>query len=144
MTSTRNEAPPSSYEAGGALADAPQGASDLSEPALVHAFKLHALLFREGKFWIAQVLEHDLATAATRREALLSELVRFLTVQVVGTVEAGFAPFASLPTAPAHLRHVFEQIPLREPLTIETPVAIMLMVEAAWLDDRSAGDERLR
>ena len=63
-------------------------------------YKLHAVVFREGDWWVAQVLEYNLATAARSLEAIPAELERFLTVQIVGSLECGVEPFEDLPKAP--------------------------------------------
>jgi hypothetical protein len=96
---------------------------------------LHALLFHEDHFWIAQIVEYSLATCAKDRDALLAELERFLTVQVVGTIEAGYEPFVTLPPPSEFFSRLFDQISERSVLQFQTPVSISLTVELAWVDD---------
>ena len=72
-------------------------------------YKLHAVVFQEGDWWIAQILEHNLATAARGLEAIPAELERFLTVQIVGSLEAGIEPFEDLPRAPQRFWDLYEQ-----------------------------------
>jgi hypothetical protein len=72
-------------------------------------YKLHAVVFQDGDWWVAQILEHNLATAARELQAIPSELERFLTVQIVGSLEAGVEPFGDLPRAPQRFWDLYEQ-----------------------------------
>jgi hypothetical protein len=47
-------------------------------------YKLNAVVFQDGDWWVAQILEHNLVTAARGLEAIPAELERFLAVQIVG------------------------------------------------------------
>jgi hypothetical protein len=62
---------------------------------------IHAVVFREGGWWIAQCIEHDLVGLARTREALPDALCRQLQTQIEIDLEAGEEPFANLPAAPA-------------------------------------------
>jgi hypothetical protein len=95
---------------------------------------LHAVLFPEGGWWIAQVVEYNLATAARRLEDLPDELERFLTVQIVGTFEAGVEPFCDLPAAPVRFRDLYAEAarsvePERRLLRLPAEVPIRASVE---------------
>ena len=57
---------------------------------------------------VAQVLEYNLATAAKSLEAIPAELERFLTVQIVGSLESGMEPFEDLPRAPQRFWDLYE------------------------------------
>ena len=69
---------------------------------------LRAVVYFEAGWWIAQLLEHDLATAARSLEDLPSEIERFLKVQIVGSREAGIEPFQDLPRAPERFWRMYE------------------------------------
>ena len=72
-------------------------------------YSLRAVIFRDGDWWVAQLLEYNLATAARSLEAIPAELERFLTVQIVGSLEAGVEPFEDLPKAPQRFWDLYEQ-----------------------------------
>jgi len=72
-------------------------------------FELHAIVYFEDGWWIAQILEHDLATAARDLQDLPSELERFLQVQIAGSLEAGLKPFQDLPRAPERFWRMYER-----------------------------------
>jgi len=76
-------------------------------------YSLHAVVFRDGDWWVAQILEYNLATAAKSLEAIPTELERFLTVQIVGSLESGLEPFEDLPKAPQRFWDLYEQSAVR-------------------------------
>ena len=87
-------------------------------------YSLHAVIFRDGDWWVAQVLEYNLATAAKSLEALPAELERFLTVQIVGSLESGVEPFEDLPKAPQRYWDLYKQSSVRshhETRTVKLP-----------------------
>ena len=69
---------------------------------------IHAVVFREGDWWVAQCLEHDLVGLARTLEELPDELRRQLRTQIETSVEAGIEPFAELPAAPARYWKMYE------------------------------------
>jgi hypothetical protein len=69
---------------------------------------IHAVVFREGEWWVAQCLEHDLVGLAQTLEELPDELRRQLRNQVEMSLEAGVEPFACLPAAPARYWKMYE------------------------------------
>jgi hypothetical protein len=78
-------------------------------------YKLHAVVFRDGDWWVAQILEYNLATAARSLDAIPAELERFLTVQIAGSWENGLQPFEDLPKAPQRFWDLYERSAVRAP-----------------------------
>ena len=74
---------------------------------------IHAVVFREGEWWVAQCLEHDLVGLARTLEELPDELRRQLRTQVEISLEAGVEPFACLPAAPARYWKMYEAAEVR-------------------------------
>jgi len=72
-------------------------------------YKLRVIVFREGDWWVAQILEHNLATAARSLDLIPAELERFLAVQIVGSLESGIKPFEDLPPAPKRFWDLYDQ-----------------------------------
>ncbi len=62
--------------------------------------KVSAVIFREGDYWVAQVLEYDLATQARSLKDLQYGLQRTLIGHVVASTEADQVPFERLAPAP--------------------------------------------
>ena len=73
------------------------------------AYELHAVVYQEDGWWIARFLEHSLATACRTLEEIPAELERFLTVQIVASLESGVEPFQDLPRAPQRFWDLYEQ-----------------------------------
>jgi hypothetical protein len=69
---------------------------------------IRAVVFREGEWWIAQCLEHDLVGLARTLEDLPDELRKQLRTQVEASLAAGAEPFADLPAAPARFWRMYE------------------------------------
>jgi hypothetical protein len=67
--------------------------------------KIRAVAFENGDHWVAQCLEHDIATQARTLDELLYELERILVAHMVG---AGAAPFATIPKAPQAFWQMYE------------------------------------
>ena len=87
-------------------------------------FRVRAVVFREGEWWVAQCLEYDLATQARRLEDLPRELRRLLTVQIQASQEYGVEPFEGFSRAPARFWKMYENAKSRvEPVESEVPKA---------------------
>ena len=84
---------------------------------------LHVVVFHDGEWWIAQCLEYELCTAKKRLEELPAEIRRFLTVQILGSLELGIDPFSNLLPAPKRFWKMFEhaQAGWEIPLATEVP-----------------------
>lgn len=74
---------------------------------------IHAVVFREDEWWVAQCLEYDLVGLARTLEELPDELRRQLRTQIEISVEAGVEPFISLPAAPARYWKMYEAAEVR-------------------------------
>jgi len=61
---------------------------------------IRAVAFKQGDWWVARCLDHDLATQARTLQELRVELDRLLTAHVVICTEKGLLPFAGIPPAP--------------------------------------------
>jgi predicted RNase H-like HicB family nuclease len=69
-------------------------------PASMKAIRIRAVVFKEGGWWCAQCLEHDIATQAKTIDDLKAEIERVLTIHVELALERGQEPFSILPPAP--------------------------------------------
>jgi hypothetical protein len=87
--------------------------------------KIHTLVFRSGEWLIAQCLEYDIATQARDFRALLLEVQRILTAQIVVADHEGVDPFADIPKAPKRFWQMYKDATARlEPIQdIEIPLA---------------------
>src|SRR4051812_30496274 len=75
------------------------------EPKAMSAKKLRILFFREGDWWIAQCLEHDIAAQARGDlHQAEYELERLLVSHIMACEEEGIPPFEHVPPAPARLQ----------------------------------------
>lgn len=69
--------------------------------------KVSAVIFREGDYWVAQVLEYDLATQARSLKDLQYGLQRTLIGHIVASTEADQIPFERLAPAPKRYWEMF-------------------------------------
>lgn len=76
----------------------------------MNAKKLRILFFREGEWWIAQCLEHDIAAQAKGglREAEY-EVERVLVTYVGACLAEGLQPFKGIPPAPERLQEMWNK-----------------------------------
>lgn len=64
-------------------------------------YVIHAVAFPHGDHWVAQCLEHDIATQASTPDELLYELERILVAHLLVADEEELAdPFVEIPKAP--------------------------------------------
>lgn len=70
-------------------------------------YKISAVLFQEGDWWVAQCLEYDIATQAKKIAELYYELERILVGHMVVAREEGVAPFSGIPRAPKRYWDLF-------------------------------------
>jgi len=81
-------------------------------------FKVRAVAFRRGDWWVAQCLEYRLATQTRSLEELPYELERLLSVQVQASLARGIEPFAGFAPAPRQYWEMYERARARvEPVT---------------------------
>ena len=82
---------------------------------------LHAVAFPRGNHWVAQCLEHDIATQAATPDELLYELERIVAAHLLVADREDVEPFADIPRAPRrfwelyrHARAKVETVPAAE------------------------------
>ena len=71
--------------------------------------KLHikAVVFKEGDWWVAQCLEHDIAAQAKTPKDLAYEIQRAIIGHIIVSKEEGLTPFEDLPRAPEKYWQLF-------------------------------------
>lgn len=69
---------------------------------------ISVLIERDEEWWIAQCVEHDLATQARTLDDLHQEIQRMLIAHVAACEEEGIEPF-QIPPAPPEVRERFER-----------------------------------
>jgi hypothetical protein len=70
-------------------------------------YKIRAVLFQEGDWWVAQCLDYDIATQAKKMADLYSKLEKVLLRHVDLAREEGVAPFSGIPKAPKRYWDLF-------------------------------------
>jgi len=70
---------------------------------------LRAVVFKEGDWWIIQLLEYDLATQVRRLEDVPSEFRRLLLGQMAANATLGVEPFYGFSKAPRRFWTMYEQ-----------------------------------
>lgn len=69
---------------------------------------LHAVLFEDRGWWVAQCLEHNLTASSKNPRELHKKLETVLKGQIEADLEAGKVPFSSLPPAPRRFWTLFQ------------------------------------
>ncbi len=72
-------------------------------------YRIRAVAFRRGDWWIAQCLEYRLATQTKTLEDLPHELERLLSVQIKSSLDRGVEPFAGFSPAPRRYWQMYER-----------------------------------
>lgn len=63
----------------------------------------------DGVWWVAQCLDHDIATQARTLEDAVYDLQRMLVARIITAEQMGIAdPFADVPAAPPELWELFD------------------------------------
>jgi hypothetical protein len=93
----------------------------------------HVVFFKDRDWWVAQCLEHNLTASSKDPRELNKKLETVLKVQIEADVEAGKAPFSTLPPAPRRFWTLFQSA---EPWglddsTAELPVEVPVWTELA-------------
>jgi hypothetical protein len=70
---------------------------------------IRAVVFREGDWWIIQLLEYDLTTQVRRLEDVPSEFRRLLLAQMAANATLGVEPFHGFSKAPRRFWAMYEQ-----------------------------------
>lgn len=63
-------------------------------------YVIHAVAFQNGANWVAQCLEHDIATQATNLDSLLYELERIVVAHLIVAERENLGAFDDIPKAP--------------------------------------------
>ncbi len=74
--------------------------------------KIRVLVEREEDFWLAQCIEHDLATQANTVNELYYEIELMISAHMAACKEVGIEPFR-VPPAPVDVLERFERAGLR-------------------------------
>jgi hypothetical protein len=78
---------------------------------------IHAVIFRNGEWWVAQCLEYDIATQARELRDLLNEVERIVAAHILVADKDGMEPFANLPKAPKRFWQMYKNATARvEPI----------------------------
>ena len=93
---------------------------------------IRAVVYKEGEWWVIQLLEYDLATQVRRFEDVPSEFRRLILAQMLVNAEGGVEPFHGFSKAPQRFWKMYEQaqvlvtpMPLSEALPeLENPPRI--------------------
>lgn len=95
-------------------------------------YRIRAVIFKEGDWWVAQCLEYRYAVPAKRLEDLPRELIRCLTAQILISREFGIEPFNGYKPAPRRYWEMYERAkPLPESAEApESPAEVELRVAA--------------
>lgn len=92
---------------------------------------LHAVLFEDRGWWVAQCLEHNLTASSKDPRELPKKLETVLRVQIEADLEAGKVPFSTLPSVPRRFWKLFQgaeswglddsnaELPVEAPVWIE-------------------------
>jgi hypothetical protein len=72
-------------------------------------YRIRAVAFRRGDWWVAQCLDYALATQTRTLEELPYELERLLTVQVQASLARNIEPFSGFAPAPQKYWEMYER-----------------------------------
>jgi hypothetical protein len=70
---------------------------------------LRAVMFKSGKFWVGQCLEHDIAAQASTPKELPYQLERAIVGHLVIAQDNGLVPLENVPPAPARFYKMFDE-----------------------------------
>jgi hypothetical protein len=71
--------------------------------------RIRAVVFKEGDWWIIQILEYDLATQVRRLEDVPNEFRRVLLGQMAANAAIGTEPFYGFSKAPKRYWEMYER-----------------------------------
>ena len=87
-------------------------------------WNVHAVLFKEGDWWVGQWLEYEVAAQAKTVKDLIHELLRTLAGHALINMKNGRSEFANLGRAPEKFWEMYEQ-----GMKIEPPKAALKVPE---------------
>jgi hypothetical protein len=70
---------------------------------------IRGVVYKEGEWWIIQLLEYDLATQVRRFEDVPSEFRRLILAQILVNAECGVEPFHGFSKAPQRYWEMYER-----------------------------------
>ena len=70
--------------------------------------RIHAVVFNDGDWFVAQCLEYDIATQAKSVSALLDEVEQIIAAHILVAEEKGVEPFANVPRAPGRFWRMYK------------------------------------
>jgi predicted RNase H-like HicB family nuclease len=70
--------------------------------------KIHAVVFSEGDWFVAQCLEYDIATQAKSVSALIDEVEQIIAAHILVAEEKEVEPFANVPRAPGRFWRMYK------------------------------------
>ncbi|MEA2599677.1 MAG: hypothetical protein QOF89_669 [Acidobacteriota bacterium] len=70
--------------------------------------KIHAVVFKDGDWFIAQCLEYDIATQAKSISALIDEVEQIIAAHILVADKKDVEPFANLPRAPRRFWQMYK------------------------------------
>ena len=68
--------------------------------------ELNFLIFRDGAWWVAQCIEHDIAVQAQSLQEIESEIQRVINGRIAIAKELRIDPFEGLPSAPEEYHRI--------------------------------------
>jgi len=72
-------------------------------------YRIRAVVFKEGDWWVAQCLEYNYVAISRTLEALPEELLRMVTAQIIVSLENGVQPFYGYSPAPRRFWEMFDR-----------------------------------
>jgi len=94
-------------------------------------YKLHAVVFTQGEWQIAQCLEHNIAAQARTNSDLYYELKRVLVAHLIRAKQMKAEPFADIPRAPKRYWEMYKEanIQLNPVQDVEITAGVSPVVE---------------
>jgi hypothetical protein len=91
----------------------------------------HAVLFEDRGWWVAQCLERNLTASSKDPRELHKKLETVLRTQIEADLDAGKAPFSTLPPAPRRFWTLFQRA---EPWKLDESTAELPVGAPAWTE----------
>ena len=76
-------------------------------------YRIRAVVFKEGDWWVAQCLEYDFAAVSRALEELPGELEGAVATQIEISLERGIQPYHGYSPAPRRFWEMFERAKTR-------------------------------
>jgi hypothetical protein len=92
---------------------------------------VHAVVFEDRGWWVAQCLEHNLTASSKDPLELPKKLETVLRVQIEADLEAGKPPFSTLPPAPRRFWKLFQNA---EPWGLDDSTTELPVGAPAWTE----------